>query len=158
MRAKSKKAPAPSPRPRRLVHIDPRTIEPPHEVRERWLVRDLAATMREAGWLGRPLLIEPLHEGRFAFRAWTGTHRLAASLVAKLPRVPALVLRVPTCFFELSATNEEAWELLDKLDDKAALALFRDELVSDYGQRAFEDLATTQRQTRLVRLRSRSKT
>jgi hypothetical protein len=55
-------------------------------IRSRRLVRDLARSMRDHGWLGRPVLGEPLSRGRV--QAWTASHRIPAARRAGLLEIP----------------------------------------------------------------------
>ena len=56
-------------------------IEPPHEVRDHAKLDELVSSMRRDGWIGRPLLAIEIAD---YLQALTGSHRLAASKLAKV--------------------------------------------------------------------------
>jgi len=61
----------------------------PHEVNDQSKVDVIAASMRESGWQGRPLLVVVYGDG---WRALTGTHRLAGAKAAGIDQVPVLAI------------------------------------------------------------------
>lgn len=71
--------------------IEARTgsIIPMHRALEMDRVDMLTTDMRSRGWVGRPLLVELSGDG---YRAWTGSHRLAAAMAAGLESVPVVVI------------------------------------------------------------------
>lgn len=69
--------------------IDPKTIQPLHEVRYEPKMMRLVKRMDESGWQGRPLLV--VERAMNTFRAITGTHRIQAAEIQGL-MVPAVVL------------------------------------------------------------------
>lgn len=73
-----------------IVCLAPGLIRPIHEPRDPKLFGRLLRSMRERGWLGRPLLVVPAVLG--VYQALTGSHRLAAALEAGLDTIPAIVL------------------------------------------------------------------
>jgi hypothetical protein len=73
-----------------VVCLPPGVIRPIHEPRDPELFAGILSSMREQGWLGRPLLVVPGTAG--VYQALTGSHRLAAALEAGLGTVPAIVL------------------------------------------------------------------
>jgi hypothetical protein len=69
----------------------PAMILPPHGVRDPNKVSRVAQSIQQGGWQGRPVLVERMQRGStYPFRAWTGSHRIAAALAAGLPRIPAV--------------------------------------------------------------------
>ena len=58
--------------------MNPNLITPPHAVRDEAKLADLVASMRRAGWVDRPILIVDCG----TWQALTGSHRLAAAIVA----------------------------------------------------------------------------
>lgn len=91
--------------------VPPSLIRPFHPVKNHRRVRELAASMREVGWIDRPVLAEIIREAptcspksaraasassidlRSArssprYQAWTAAHRIAAARIARLPVIP----------------------------------------------------------------------
>jgi len=66
----------------------PRSIEPPHEVRDKKKLTDLAKKMEKEGWQGRPILAIDLGRGQ---EALTGSHRIAAAKIAGID-VPVVMV------------------------------------------------------------------
>jgi hypothetical protein len=70
--------------------LPPSSIRPVHEPKDPDLLELITLSMREGGWLGRPLLVVQEAAG---YQALTGSHRLAAAKAAGLGTVPAIVLQ-----------------------------------------------------------------
>lgn len=78
--------------------VPPSQIRPFHPVKNQGRLRDLAAKMREEGWIDRPVLAELIVEdrppnaraprARFRFQAWTAAHRIVAARLARLSAIP----------------------------------------------------------------------
>lgn len=66
--------------------VSPEKVIPPHEITFPHYVAELMLDMQRRGWRGRPLLVELVDSERY--KAWTGSHRIAAANMAKLPTVP----------------------------------------------------------------------
>lgn len=89
-------------------------------------VAALSEDMKRNGWKGRPLLSVGPEEGVYA---WTGSHRLAAALLAELPTIP--VDRYVIAKAQLAAVlsmfdSDEPWDLTeggdkDRLEKLCAL-------------------------------------
>lgn len=76
-----------------LETLDPRRIEPPHEVRDEDKLAALVDSMTTHGWLGAPIVVIPGEDygwGPCDPQAITGSHRLAAAYEAGIdvPTVP----------------------------------------------------------------------
>lgn len=67
----------------------PQQVIPLHGIRQADKARELAASMEEAGWSGRPLLV--VSSGPRLF-AWTGSHRIHAARAAGLAMVPVYII------------------------------------------------------------------
>lgn len=66
-------------------------VQPPHEVDAHSShLQEILASLQEHGWTGRPLLVEELPDGNY--RAWTGSHRIAAAKKLRLSTVPCLLI------------------------------------------------------------------
>lgn len=106
--------------------IDPWRIAPLHGVRQRKLLSQLVASMRRAGWRGRPLLV--IEHGD-DYIAWTGSHRIAAAREAKLDRVPCYVMaenalkRVGADAEWGHVEDQERLSIVVKTGDEAAINL-----------------------------------
>ena len=115
-------------------------ISPPHENPDPDRVAGMAADMKAHGWRGRPLLVERLDDGGTAFQAWTGSHRLAAALLAlgmvpihevDLDRfVPHLAgeLADGETVFSRTSSDEQRLGALVEVEDLEAAQLMRAEL------------------------------
>ena len=113
-------------------------VEPPHELQDLWDFAELARSMLDDGWRGRPLLVERIRGG---WLGWTGTHRVLAAKVALLPYVPVVEVQKELwvrCHGEpprsmLSETFEDHCRLgwLKMAGDWPAVALMEAEL--EYG-------------------------
>lgn len=68
----------------------PSRVVPYHTANEREKLGELVASMRDRGWVGRPIVAHDLGDGRV--QAWTAGHRLAAALEAPLEKVPVFVV------------------------------------------------------------------
>lgn len=112
-------------------------------IRSKKLVRDLTRSMRDHGWLGRPVLGELLSRGRV--QAWTASHRIVAARRAGLAEIPVrfidrqrveramrkrgypigevLVSRLPEDWYD-----EDRFAFLTEAGDTHAAALLRMEL------------------------------
>jgi hypothetical protein len=66
--------------PGRAFDVNPAKIIPLHPVRDQDVFRELVSDMTENGWCGRPLLVIACAAG---FQAWTGSHRIIASPMAR---------------------------------------------------------------------------
>jgi hypothetical protein len=116
------------------VHSELRFLTEPGTPREEFAQhrRNLAESMRQRGWTGRPLLGHLRNDGRV--QAWQGMHRLAAAEDAGLTEIPMLLLsleELKTIGFseqELMAAPWENAERLQRLPDRSAYALVEAEL------------------------------
>jgi hypothetical protein len=68
----------------------PGNVVPPHEITFPHYVAELAVDMRRRGWRGRPLLAEQLSRTRY--KAWTGSHRVAAAVLAEIASIPIVLV------------------------------------------------------------------
>jgi ParB-like chromosome segregation protein Spo0J len=96
--------------------MDPRAIEPLHEIRDAATLAALTADMQAHGWMGRPLLV--LRDG--VDMALTGTHRLGAAIAAGLDAVPCVVIETDDYEADLAR-----WEAIRDAhgDDERAVAI-----------------------------------
>lgn len=77
-----------------ITQRDPEQIQPWHDVRDDDKVAQLAASMREHGWQGAPVVVIPGTDygwGEGDPIAITGSHRIAAAIEAEID-VPAIDL------------------------------------------------------------------
>lgn len=73
--------------------IDPGRIRKVNASFDEQHVVRLAASMKQGGWSGRPLLVEEVQRYGFVeFFAWTGSHRIEAATRANLVTVPCRVI------------------------------------------------------------------
>lgn len=72
-----------------VQEIDPKTIQPLHEVRYEPKMMRLVKRMDESGWQGKPLLV--VERAMNTYRAITGTHRIQAAEIQGI-MVPVVVL------------------------------------------------------------------
>lgn len=75
------------------ISVDPNRVTPPHAVKYPEKFQALAASMREHGWRGRPLVIYRIPHVEKPY-SLTGSHRIAAARKARLTGVPAYVLDI----------------------------------------------------------------
>jgi hypothetical protein len=108
-----------------ITSIDPKEIEPLHEVRDQAKLDQLTADMKENGWRGTPLLVI---ERESDYLAWTGTHRLAAAIETGLSSVPCYVLdeqellkRGFDC--DQPIMDYQRLEILKKIGDEVAIRI-----------------------------------
>lgn len=78
----------------RVICVDPwviRSVHPPNEPAARDMI---VHSMDRHGWMGRPLVVMPLRgkHGRVLYKALTGSHRHAASMIARLETIPVIPL------------------------------------------------------------------
>jgi len=106
------------------TNLDPSFITPLHGVRNQSLLEELRDDMAENGWNGRLLLVI---ETDTDYVAWTGSHRIAAALAAKLKSVPCYVIPVRKLIakgFDPTFGHVEDWERLNiirKVGDETAI-------------------------------------
>jgi len=118
-------------------------IRPLHEVRNKTKLKALTEKIAEHGWQGGPILVEEVLDR--GYRAWTGTHRLAAAKAAGLDTVPVVLVDVEKVWEELrmreldfgkikdglvDATydDEDRYKLLEAAGDDRAAALMHNEV------------------------------
>jgi hypothetical protein len=74
--------------------VSPNNMYPPHGVRDKVKLEELAESMKENGWQGRPILV---FDDGGANRAFTGSHRIAA---AKKSGIDVPVIKIDEAKFE----------------------------------------------------------
>ena len=117
-------------------------IRPLHEVRNKTKLEALTKEIEQHGWTGNPVLVEKVGDG---YRAWTGTHRLAAAKAAGLDTVPVVFVDTEKVWKALrykediskiikdglvDATydDEDRYKLLEEAGDAQAAALMQEEV------------------------------
>ena len=65
--------------------MNPKNIEPPHEVRDKKKLINIINHMKLRGYVGRPILVVNTFNGYFAL---SGSHRLAASKKLNIDEIP----------------------------------------------------------------------
>lgn len=114
-----------------MTAIDPRDLRPLHPAQSRRFTRELAGDMRRDGWQGRPLLV--IETGDGDYQAWTGSHRIAAAVLAGLDAVPCYLLPEHSIASEgISATaghcmDHERLAIIRRTGDEQAIALMAQE-------------------------------
>ena len=79
----------------RIVKVPPHLVAPPHGIRDFERLRRIHTSLCSKGWHGRPLLGYPVRRGgALAIVTLTGTHRLGAAQLARLPAVPVEPIQV----------------------------------------------------------------
>lgn len=123
---------------RGITMRSPAMMLPVHGVRDQDKVARIAESMRNGGWQGRPLLAERLPPGGPApFRAWTGSHRFAAAIMADLAEVPVVLVDGERL---LAGGYKRAPE---KLEDGSVVITFRGSIAPDAGSSSGPTSATT---------------
>lgn len=97
--------------------VEPWRIHPPHESPDAAKVKRIAESMRDGGWLGRPLLVEPVaadigSNTITAYKAWTGTHRLMAAMRVGI-QVPVIILDMDRWLAAFKGALEPGQRLFD---------------------------------------------
>ena len=121
------------------------SISTVHGVTDQNKFNALVTSMKESGWVGRPVLVEEHGDG---YQAWTGSHRIAAAKKAGV-MVPVVVMdsnaiqqyladndAEPGSLFDYGASqaaldDDEKLRLLEEFGDERAIALLREELEKD---------------------------
>ncbi len=73
-----------------VVLVGPRRVVPVNGVEDEANFLVLIESMTKHGWHGRPLLVE--RRADRTYKAWTGSHRIFASIAVGLRRIPVYVL------------------------------------------------------------------
>ena len=132
-------------RAREIIDVPIDKINPLHEVRNEDKLVKLTEAMKQEGWKGRPLVVEPLGEG---YQAWTGSHRLPAAKEAGIETIPVLVIDFDKVVavmrgwgYELDELrhgigdslieDEDRYDILMEAGDKEAAKLMHEEVVSN---------------------------
>lgn len=75
-------------------YVNPKRIEPPHDVKDSAHLRSIVASFRKhGGWCGRPLLVESV--GRAGWLSWTGSNRIKAAWIVGekiVPEIPVVLI------------------------------------------------------------------
>jgi len=117
-------------------------IRPLHEVRNKTKLNALIKEIEQHGWTGNPVLVERVNDG---YRAWTGTHRLAAAKEAGLDTVPVVFVdtekvkkeledrefdfsKVKNGMVDATYDDEDRYKLLEAAGDKKAAAFMQEEV------------------------------
>lgn len=73
--------------------ISPQQLRAVNAPFDREHLQSLVESMRNRGWIGRPLLIEEVYRYGFPqYIAWTGSHRIEAAKRVGLAYIPCLVI------------------------------------------------------------------
>lgn len=70
-----------------IDYTSPKSIVPPHEVRDKNKLVNLTESMKSGGWEGRPILYYDVGRGP---EALTGSHRIAAAKKAGIDEIPVV--------------------------------------------------------------------
>ena len=89
--------------------LNPKNIEPPHEVRDNKKLNKIIENMKLKGYYGRPILIVNTFNGYFAL---TGSHRLAATKKLNMHEIPVYIIDESDFNDYLDKINKDAMEFL----------------------------------------------
>lgn len=110
-------------------------IQPPHEVRDEEKLEIIAASMRETGWQGRPVLVI---ERSDYYQALTGSHRYAAAELAEIDSIPVVIVNTELLeeagytITELCYSDtEEVASILSEIGDVPAAELAQQEVIHE---------------------------
>jgi len=96
----------------------PKAIEPPHGVRDQKKLDSLVESMKEKGWVGRPILAYDIGRGP---EALTGSHRIQAARKAGIDEIPVVMV------------DNEIGNYIDEAGESISEASYKDaDEVSDF--------------------------
>jgi hypothetical protein len=96
----------------------PKAIEPPHGVRDEKKLDSLVESMKEKGWVGRPILAYDIGRGP---EALTGSHRIQAARKAGIDEIPVVMV------------DNEIGNYIDEAGESISEASYKDaDEVSDF--------------------------
>lgn len=108
------------------------TIIAPHEVTDEAKVETIAASMREHGWVGHPILIDDDESNEP--KAITGTHRIAAAELAGIDveyySLADTDIDIGALFFDCN-DDEDRLAVIEQGTDERAIEIMRAEVESN---------------------------